>query len=71
MHEVCRDEAREGKQTWNGMLQSMRHAQQQEGNQRDGDLNPHGVLGGTENVAEFEGMFDLTEEQLDLPAPLV
>jgi len=49
----------------------VRQAQQHEGDERDDDLRPHRVLGGSEEVADLEGLFDPSEEQLDRPAALV
>ena len=49
----------------------MRQAQQQKGDQRNRDLNANGVLGGSEEVADFQGLFDPSKEQLDGPSALV
>src|SRR6476661_9052292 len=49
----------------------MGDAQQQISDQGDDDLNAHGVLGGTEEAGDPEGLLDPAEEQLDGPAALV
>ena len=46
-------------------------AQQQKGDQRDRDLNAHGVLGTAEELGDFQRLLHHPEEQFDLPAALV
>ena len=46
-------------------------AQQQVGNERNDDLNTHGVLADTDKVLDLQDLLDPAEEQLDRPAPLV
>ena len=43
----------------------------QEGDERDDDLGAHRVLGGSEEEADLEGLFDPPEEQFDRPATFV
>src|SRR5215216_74544 len=49
----------------------VQHAQQQESDQRDGDLNANGIFGTADKMGDFQGLLHHTEEQFDLPAPLV
>ena len=44
MHEVVGDEPGKRQQTLHAILQTVGHAQQQEGDQRDSDLNAYSVL---------------------------
>jgi hypothetical protein len=67
MHDVGFDEPREGQRTANGGLQLLRHAQQQEGDQGDGDLDADGVVGGAEEAGDLQCLLDPAEEQLDIP----
>ena len=46
-------------------------AQEKERDESDSDLNAHGILGRSEEVADFEGVLDPAKEQLDLPSALV
>src|SRR6202795_132882 len=46
-------------------------AEQQECDERDGDLNAHGVFGASEEFGDFQGLLHHAEEELDLPAALV
>lgn len=71
LHQIGSDEPGEGEQALHGVLQGMGHAQEQERDQRDGDLNAHGILRCPEEVPNFEAVLDPTEEQFDLPAALV
>ena len=50
LHEVGADEAGEGEEAWHCALQRMGHAQQQVGDQGDGDLGSDGVFGGAEEA---------------------
>src|SRR6185437_2699007 len=49
----------------------VQYSQQQESDQRDGDLNANRVLGTADKMGDFQGLFHYSEEQLDLPASLV
>ena len=71
MHEIGAEEADESEEAGDAALGGMGHAQEHEGDEGDGDLNAHGVLGGSEEAADFEGVLDPAEEQFDLPAPFV
>ena len=53
------------------LLPGVRQSQQQERDQRDGDLNAHRVLGGADEALDLQTLLDPAEEQLDLPALLV
>ena len=44
VHEVCADEASEVERAAHGVLRRLGQAQQQEGDERDGDLDAHGVF---------------------------
>jgi hypothetical protein len=71
LHEVLADESGEDEQAFDAVLECVGHAQEEESNQRDGDLKTHRVLGCAEEVTDFKGVFDPAEEQLDLPTPLI
>src|SRR5437016_2540434 len=71
MHEVGADEPGEGERAFDDVLSRLSQSQQQEGDQRDGDLDADGVLGGAEEARDLEGLLDPAEEQLDGPAALV
>lgn len=71
LHEILSYQPCEGQESCDAALGGMGHAQEQEGDKCDGDLNAHGVLGSTEKVADFEGLLDPAEEQFDVPAALV
>src|SRR5215208_5521738 len=66
VHQIGADEAGEGERARDRLLCRLGDAQQQEGDQGDGDLDPHGVFAGAEKVADFEGLLDPAEEQLDI-----
>jgi hypothetical protein len=46
MHEVCAHGACDGERAVDGFLIGLGHAQEQECDEGDGDLDAHGVLGG-------------------------
>src|SRR5438093_904591 len=46
MHQVGADEAGEGERAGDGVLRGLGHAQQQKGDQGDGDLDLHGIFAG-------------------------
>ena len=71
VHEVGAHEAGEGEDAGDRLLRGVRHAQQQIGDQGDGDLGSHGILASAEEAADLQGLLDPAEEQLDLPAHLV
>jgi hypothetical protein len=71
MHQIGADQSGEDERAVDGVLFRLGEAEQQKGDQRDGDLDAHGIFGGAEKAANFEGLLDSAEEQLDRPAPLV
>src|SRR5690606_8318850 len=71
VHEVGAHETGEGQRTFHPLLIALCQAQQQEGDERNGDLDPYGVLAGAEEVADSQRLLDPPEEQFDSPAPLV
>jgi hypothetical protein len=71
VHEIGANEPCECEDAGDRALDRMRHAQQQIGDQSCGYLCPDGVQRGAEEAADFEGLLDPAEEQLDLPARLV
>ena len=58
LHEIGPDQPGEGERAFDDAVGVMRQAQQQEGDERDDDLGAHRVLGGSEEVADLEGLFD-------------
>src|SRR6266700_3785340 len=71
VHQIGSDKAGEGEWAGDRLLGGLRQPQQQEGDQRDGDLNSNRVLGGAEKASDFQGLLDPAEEQLDRPPLLV
>jgi hypothetical protein len=71
MHQVDPDQAGEGERAGDGLLPGLGQWQQQKDDQRDGDLDAHGIFAGAEEAADLEGLLDPAEEQLDGPAALV
>ena len=71
VHEIGSDEARECDEACDVALQGMGHAQEQERDECNCYLNAYGVFRSAEEVADFKGVLDPSEEQFDLPAPLV
>ncbi len=61
VHEIGPDEPREGERALNGLLRCPGEVQQREGNQRDSDLDPYGVLAGAEDVLDLQGLLDPAE----------
>ena len=49
----------------NGGLHLMNSAQQQICNQRDSNLDAHGILAGAEDLPDLKRLLDPAEEQLD------
>jgi len=70
-HQVGLDEPCEGERAGDDPGGLVGEAQQHEGDQRDRDLNADGVFRGSQEVADLQGLFDPSEEQLDRPSPLV
>src|SRR5258707_15014213 len=71
MHEIESDQLGEAEWTFDDPVGLMSEAQQDEGDERDVDLNAHGILGSSEEVADLQGLLDPPEKQPDLPTPLV
>src|SRR3974390_1308726 len=71
MHEVGADGAGEGERGLDDNLSLLRQAQEQEGDERHGELDADGVLAAAEEPPDLKGLLDPAEEQLDLPAALV
>jgi hypothetical protein len=71
MHQIGTDQSGEDEWAFDGGLCRLGEAEEQKGDQCDGDLDAHGIFRGPEKAANFEGLFDPAEEQLDRPTPLV
>src|SRR5260370_31441029 len=71
MHQVGLDEPGEGERACHDSIGVVSQPQQQEGDQCDRDLNANGVFGGSQEVANFQGLFDPAKKQFDRPATLV
>jgi hypothetical protein len=72
VHEVGTNQSGEGQGTRDGFLGGLSEAKQQEGYEGgDGDLDSHGILGGSEETGDLENLLDPAEEQLDGPAAFV
>jgi hypothetical protein len=71
MHQIGAHEPGEGEWAGDRVLRCLSHAQQQKGDQGDGDLDAHGVFAGAEKAADLEALLDPAEEQFDRPAALV
>src|SRR5271154_7629196 len=71
VHEVCADERGEGERAGDEFGSVVGQSQQQECDQRDRNLNANRVFGSSEEVANLQGLFDPSKEQLDSPSPLV
>jgi hypothetical protein len=67
MHQIGADQSGEDERAVDGLLCCLRETEQQKRDQRDGDLDAHGIFGGAEKAANFEGLPYPTEEQLDRP----
>src|SRR5258708_8532414 len=71
MHQVGSDQAGEGERAGHDPVGVVSQAQQQKGDQRDRDLNANGVFGSSQEMADLQGLFDPSKEQLDRPSTLV
>src|ERR1700753_838766 len=71
MHEVHADEAGKGERTINDSCRVMRQPQQKKGNERARNLDADRMLGGSEEVTDFQGLLDPSKEQLDGPPTFV
>src|SRR5260370_24730155 len=71
MHQVGSDQAGEGERAGHDPVGVVSQAQRQKGDQRDRDLNANGVFGSSQEMADLQGLFDPSKEQLDRPSTLV
>lgn len=71
MHQIGAYQTGDGERALNGALGFLRQAQEQESDQRDGELNAHGVLAAPEKMPDLQRLLDPAEKQFNLPAPLV
>jgi hypothetical protein len=71
MHEVCSNEPREYERAFDDLVGIMSQTQQQKSNESDCNLNANGVLRCSQEVIDFQDLFDPSEEQFDCPAPLI
>jgi hypothetical protein len=55
----------------NSLLRCLRKAQDNEGDQGNGDLDAYRILGEADEVPDAQGLLDPAEEQFDLPTLLV
>jgi hypothetical protein len=62
MHQIEANQTGEGEQAGNRLLPGLSQPQQQKGDQRDGDLDAHGILADAEKAADFEGLLDPSSE---------
>ena len=58
VQQIGAHQAGEGKRAGDCALPGLGHAQQQKGDQRDGDLDAHGIFADPEKVADFEDLSD-------------
>src|SRR5258708_4313195 len=68
VHEIDADQSGEGAGTLDAFLHGLGEAQHQEGDERDRDLDAHGILGSADEARDSEGLLDPAEEQFDGPA---
>ncbi len=71
MHKICLDEPGEGERALDDSVGIVRQAQQQKGDEGNRNLNANGVLGGSQEVIDFQSLLDPSKEQLDRPSALV
>jgi hypothetical protein len=71
MDEIDAHETGEGEWALWDADSHLSEAQQEEGDQRNGDLNPHRVLSDAKEAANAQGLFDSAEEEFDSPATLI
>jgi hypothetical protein len=71
VHEVDAHQPGEGERALDQALSRLCQTQQQKGDQRDGDLDADGVLGGAEEAGDLQGLLDPAEEQLDGPTAAI
>ena len=58
MPQIGADQSGEDERAIDGLLRRLRETGQQKGDQRDGDLDAHGIFRGAEKAADFEGLLD-------------
>ena len=71
VHEVGADQSGVGERREGDLVGVLDEAQEQVGDEGAGDLDADGVFGAADEVADAEGLFDPSEEELDGPATLV
>jgi len=70
VHEVCADKSGEGERALDRVLRGLGKAQEEEGDQSDGNLDSDRVLRGAEEPGDLEGLLDPAEEELNGPTAL-
>src|SRR6202043_3080377 len=71
MHQIGTDQAVGGEGALDDLVGVVGEAQQHKGDHGDRNLNANGILGDSEEVADFQRLFDPSEEQFDRPSTLV
>src|SRR5438876_7121288 len=71
MHQVGAHESDEFEEAVLDFGNLSQHLQKQVSDQRDCDLDAHGILGTPDEVADLQRLLHQAEEQLNLPAPFV
>ena len=71
VHEIGVDQSGKDERSLNAFLCGLGQTQQQEGDERDGNLDAYGILGGADEASDLEDLLDPTEEQLDGPTSAV
>jgi hypothetical protein len=70
VHDVCWHESNEFEEAVRFFGELLQDAQQETGDERDGDLDTHGVFRPTDEFRDIERLFHQPEEQLDPPRRL-
>src|SRR5260370_16717967 len=71
VHEIGADQSGKDERSVNAFLCGLGQTQQQEGDERDGNLDAYGILGGANETSDLEDLLDPAEEQLDGPTSAV
>lgn len=71
MHEIDAHESNKFESAMSTFRHLPQQMQEKKGNQRDGDLNAHRILGTAEEMLDLQGLLHETEEELDLPASFI
>src|SRR5260370_7341353 len=71
VHEIGADQSGKDERSVNAFLWGLGQTQQQEGDERDGNLDAYGILGGANETSDLEDLLDPAEEQLDGPTSAV